>query len=65
MNPTEPTTARRAAWQGVAEPDVVWAESGIDALIWADTEPYAEVLSPARAGLTDAPDDELLWLGRS
>jgi hypothetical protein len=42
-------------------PEVPWGENGIDTLIWADTEPYAELLSPAQPKATnDHSDDELL-----
>lgn len=31
-----------------ADPNVTWDEHGIDALIWADSEPWADILSPAQ-----------------
>jgi hypothetical protein len=44
-------------WDGSLEPDVWWGEDGIDALLWADAEPYAYPLmeqitavGPERAG---------------
>lgn len=28
-------------------PDVTWGDEGIDSAVWADGEPWAELLSPA------------------
>jgi hypothetical protein len=30
-----------ATWGGDPEPDVWWGEDGIDAMIWADGQPYS------------------------
>jgi hypothetical protein len=47
------------------EPEVLWCNHGIDALAWADAEPYADVLSPPRSHPDEPPSgEELSWLGR-
>lgn len=42
----------------LAEPDVWWGESGIDALLWADPAPYGPPATevPVRSALARAGD---------
>jgi hypothetical protein len=46
-------------------PETTWSEHGIDALTWADGEPYADVLSPCESSAEVLEDEQETWLGRS
>lgn len=63
LAPIDGEAQRRAS---TPDPDVLWSPHGIDALIWTDTEPFADVLGPPpldpTASLSAA---QVLWLGRS